>query len=128
MARVSSNTSLTAAQIASVSTVITSSMYWRQSRKVSSPAWRTATPSAKSPTVSSTTRSSAARAAAMLAASAGSTPMTLVSGRMNLMKVATPAARPPPPIGTNTASIGSPCWRRISSPIVPWPAITSGSS
>jgi hypothetical protein len=33
---------------------------------------------------------------------------------MNLTKVATPAARPPPPTGTNTASIGAPCWRRIS--------------
>ncbi len=41
---------------------------------------------------------------------------------------AMPAASPPPPICTNTASIGSGCWRRISIPTVPWPAITSGSS
>ena len=50
MARVSSKMSFTAAQISSVSTVTTSSSNWsRQSRKVSTPAWRTATPSAKRP-------------------------------------------------------------------------------
>ncbi len=39
-----------------------------------------------------------------------------------------PAIRPPPPTGTNTADSRSWLWRRISAPIVPCPAITSGSS
>ena len=39
-------------------------------------------------------------AAFMLAASSGSTPMTLTSGRRNLTKAAMPAASPPPPMGT----------------------------
>ena len=38
---------------------------------------------------------------------------------------ATPDARPPPPIGTITTSG---VYGAISMPIVPWPAITSGSS
>ena len=38
---------------------------------------------------------------------------------------ATPEARPPPPIGTITTS-GA--YGAISMPMVPWPAITSGSS
>ena len=128
MARVSSKMSFTAAHMASVSTVMTSSRNSRQRRKVSAPAWRTATPSAKRPTVGSTTRSPASSAAAMQAASSGSTPITLVSGRRYFTKVAMPAARPPPPTGTKIASIGPECWVRISMPMVPWPAITSGSS
>ena len=39
-----------------------------------------------------------------------------------------PAIRPPPPTGTNTADRSPGLWRRISSPIVPCPAMTSGSS
>jgi hypothetical protein len=31
-------------------------------------------------------------------------------------------------MATKIASIGPWCWRRISMAIVPWPAITSGSS
>jgi hypothetical protein len=50
MARVSSKISLIAAQISSVSTVMTSSSSSAHRRKVSAPAWRTATPSANSPT------------------------------------------------------------------------------
>ena len=34
----------------------------------------------------------------------------------------------PPPMGTKTAWISPGCWRRISMPMVPCPAITSGSS
>jgi hypothetical protein len=37
-------------------------------------------------------------------------------------------SQPPPPMGTNTAPSGSGCWRRISMPMVPCPAMTSGSS
>jgi hypothetical protein len=50
MERVSSNTSLMAAQMASLSTRITSSTYCWHRRKVSSPTCFTATPSAKMPT------------------------------------------------------------------------------
>jgi hypothetical protein len=39
-----------------------------------------------------------------------------------------PLINPPPPIATKIASSGPWHWRRISMPIVPWPAITSGSS
>ena len=39
-----------------------------------------------------------------------------------------PAIRPPPPTGTKTASMRLGAWRRISTAIVPWPAMTSGSS
>ena len=39
-----------------------------------------------------------------------------------------PAMRPPPPIATKIASIGPWHWRSTSIPIVPCPAITSGSS
>jgi hypothetical protein len=39
-----------------------------------------------------------------------------------------PAISPPPPTGTNTASIGPACWRSNSMATVPWPAMTSGSS
>ena len=41
--------------------------------------------------------------------------------------IPTPAAMPPPPMGTKTAWISPGCWRRISMPMVPCPAITSGS-
>ena len=39
-----------------------------------------------------------------------------------------PAIRPPPPTSTKTASKGSPCWRTISIPTVPCPAMTCSSS
>ncbi len=48
--RVSSNTSLMAAQISSFDTSTISSTVWRASAKVCSPTSRTATPSAKMPT------------------------------------------------------------------------------
>ena len=40
---------------------------------------------------------------------------------------ATPEIRPPPPMGTITASTSG-SWSRISRPMVPWPAMTSSSS
>ena len=80
MPRVSSKMSLMAAQISSVLTSTTSSTRSRATRKVSAPIWRTATPSAKSPTWGSTTRSPAARARSRVGASSGSTPMMRTSG------------------------------------------------
>ena len=60
--RVSSKMSLMAAQISSPVTSTTSSTASRQTRKGSSPTWRTATPSANRPTESRTTRFPAASA------------------------------------------------------------------
>ncbi len=79
--RVSSNTSLIAAQIASVSTVIISSTYSRASRNVSLPTCLTATPSAKRPTCGSATRRPAASDRVIASESTGCTPITLISGR-----------------------------------------------
>jgi hypothetical protein len=39
-----------------------------------------------------------------------------------------PAMSPPPPTGTKIASMRPACWLSTSMPMVPWPAITSGSS
>ncbi len=49
-------------------------------------------------------------------------------GYSDFTYAAMPAIRPPPPIGTKIAWMSPGCWRRISMPIVPCPAITSGSS
>jgi hypothetical protein len=49
-------------------------------------------------------------------------------GYSDFTYAAMPAASPPPPIAMKIASGGEDSWRRISMPIVPWPAITSGSS
>ena len=57
----------------------------------------------------------------MEAAPIGSTPMTFTSGRDSLI-AATPAARPPPPIGTSTVATSGRC-SRISRPAVPCPAM-----
>ena len=128
MLRVSSNTSLIAAQTASVSTTTKSSTSARVRRNVSSPTCLTAVPSENRPTSSSVMRSPALTERIIASESAIWTPMTLISGRTALMYAATPEMRPPPPMATNTAWIGRWCWRRISMPTVPCPAITSGSS
>ena len=78
--RVSSNTSLMAAQVSSVLTRIISSTYCWHRRKVSSPTSRTATPSANNPTWESLIRSPFCNDRYMASASTGSTPMILVSG------------------------------------------------
>ena len=77
--RVSSNTSLMAAQMASLSTRIISSTSSRHRRKVSAPTCLTATPSANSPTCASLTRRPAASERVIASASTGSTPMILIS-------------------------------------------------
>ena len=82
MERVSSNTSLMAAQISSFVTRTTSSTVERATSNVCRPTVRTATPSAKMPTWSSVTRVPAASDWAMASASTGSTPMTAMSGRI----------------------------------------------
>ena len=61
----------------------------------------------------------------MASASSACTPTTRTSGRSSFTATATPAASPPPPIGTNTAARSRGAWRSSSSPIVPCPAMTS---
>mmetsp|Transcript_18219 Transcript_18219/g.45957 ORF Transcript_18219/g.45957 Transcript_18219/m.45957 type:complete len:280 (+) Transcript_18219:1106-1945(+) len=130
MERVSLNTSLMAALMALLSTSTTPSTSCRHSRKVSMPTCLTATPSANASTRDSATRSPRCRLSAIALAPVGSTPMILMCGCSTLVYAAMPATRPPPPMGTKMASrrAGSPTWRRISSPMVPCPATTSGAS
>ena len=128
MVRVSSKTSLIAAQIASLSTNTISSTVCVAIANVCSPTSRTATPSANSPTRSSTTRWPASRERFIASASTGSTPMMRTEGMTALTYAAMPASRPPPPTGMKMASRAPGRWRTISSPTVPCPAMTSGSS
>lgn len=79
--RVSWNTSLSAAQMASVSTVMISSTSSRVRRKVSLPTSLTAVPSENRPTSRSVTRLPAATEQAIASESAVCTPITLMSGR-----------------------------------------------
>ena len=55
------------------------------------------------------------------------TPTTRTFGCSSRSASAIPDARPPPPIGTTSVSSSGSC-SAISSPIVPWPAITRSSS
>ena len=128
MLRVSWKTSLIAAHTASASTRTISSTSSRQTRNVSSPTRRTAVPSENRPTSASVTRRPASSERAMASESSVWTPMTRISGRSALTYAATPAISPPPPTATKIASMGPGCWRRISMPTVPCPAITAGSS
>mmetsp|Transcript_7526 Transcript_7526/g.23568 ORF Transcript_7526/g.23568 Transcript_7526/m.23568 type:complete len:320 (-) Transcript_7526:41-1000(-) len=57
----------------------------------------------------------------------GSTPIIFIFGAIVFKYVATPAIKPPPPMGINTALAVGNC-RKISTPQVPWPAMTYGSS
>mmetsp|Transcript_49353 Transcript_49353/g.116299 ORF Transcript_49353/g.116299 Transcript_49353/m.116299 type:complete len:219 (+) Transcript_49353:1102-1758(+) len=125
---VSSKTSLIATHVSSVSTRITSSTRSLHSLKVSSPTIRTATPSANVSTLSRVTRSPAFSDRYSAFAPVGSTPMILMLGRRRLTYDATPAMSPPPPTGMKIAWMSLLYCRRISIPIVPWPAITRGWS
>ncbi len=55
------------------------------------------------------------------------TPTTLILGFFSFMAIKTPAASPPPPIGTYTSSTSGKS-SRISNPITPWAAMIWGSS
>mmetsp|Transcript_58332 Transcript_58332/g.103660 ORF Transcript_58332/g.103660 Transcript_58332/m.103660 type:complete len:202 (+) Transcript_58332:640-1245(+) len=126
--RVSMKESLIAAQMSSVVTVTISSQTIRHRRKVSSPTFLTAAPSAKSPTVDSSTISPAFKLSVMAAESTASTPMTLIDGFTVLRKTPTPDRRPPPPTQQKTASTSSlVVCSKISFPMVPCPAMTRGS-
>mmetsp|Transcript_20377 Transcript_20377/g.51720 ORF Transcript_20377/g.51720 Transcript_20377/m.51720 type:complete len:220 (+) Transcript_20377:646-1305(+) len=126
--RVSMKPNLMAPQISSVDTVTTSSSAIWHNRKVSSPTFLTAAPSAKRPTDANSTTLPAFRESCIPGASAASTPMTLMLGRTDLRNMPMPAARPPPPTQQNTYSTFSfVVCARISWPMVPWPAMTWGS-
>mmetsp|Transcript_7739 Transcript_7739/g.27204 ORF Transcript_7739/g.27204 Transcript_7739/m.27204 type:complete len:380 (+) Transcript_7739:493-1632(+) len=125
---VSSKTSFMAAHTSSVSTRTTPSSSCWHTRNVSVPTVLTATPSAKESTLVRLVTPPRYRLCAMPFAPAGSTPITLTSGRTLLTNAATPAASPPPPMGTNTASSLPAHCRSISIATVPCPAITAGSS
>src|SRR5215472_2356336 len=73
-----------------------------------------------------TTRQPASSAYSIVGDAEGSTPYTLMWGLSDLRAIKTPAINPPPPTGTTIAS-RSGAAATISSPIVPWPAITSAS-
>mmetsp|Transcript_27378 Transcript_27378/g.88426 ORF Transcript_27378/g.88426 Transcript_27378/m.88426 type:complete len:238 (-) Transcript_27378:661-1374(-) len=129
MERVSIKQSLIAEQISSVDTVTISSTSSLQMRNVSEPTFRTAAPSANRPTWSNSCSRPLRSEAVIPAASAASTPMTSTPGRTRFTYAAMPANMPPPPQHTKMAWSGLPviCFR-ISMPMVPWPAMTSGSS
>ena len=55
------------------------------------------------------------------------TPMTRIAGEADLIARAMPAMRPPPESGTTTVSRSGQS-SSSSSPMVPWPAMTSGWS
>ena len=117
----------TAFAISSSSTVTMSSTYFWIRGSVFSPARRTAMPSAMVAAGLSVTAWPSASATFMEGKRAGCTPITRMRGFVSLTAQPTPAINPPPPIGAMMASTSGTCCR-ISSPIVPWPAITTSSS
>ena len=93
---------------------------------VYSPGVSTAMPSATVPAVGAATGSPLKSAAAAEKRFA-CTPTTRTLGRCALAATATPLTSPPPPTGTTSVSRSGAC-SSISSPSVPWPAITASSS
>mmetsp|Transcript_16506 Transcript_16506/g.52577 ORF Transcript_16506/g.52577 Transcript_16506/m.52577 type:complete len:216 (+) Transcript_16506:383-1030(+) len=117
----------TLSAIAFSDTVMTRSTCMRATSNARAPTCGTARPSASVPDTLTGTGLPAPSAAEKEAQRSGSTPMTSTSGRMVLMASAMPAMRPAPPTGTMTASTSGTC-SRISSPMVPVPAMISASS
>ena len=115
-----------AAAISSSLTVTTSSTYCWHRAKVRSPGFFTAMPSAMVDTLRSSVGPPAWRDRYMDAAPAAWTPTIRQSGFSCFTAKAMPPMRPPPPMGTTICSTSGSC-SRISRPMVPWPAITSGS-
>ena len=102
----------------SSSTAMISSIFFCIYGKILSPGVLTAVPSAIVSTFGSVTTLPASKDAFIQLAPAGSTPITLMFGFNSLASVETPAASPPPPIGTKIMStVGSSL--KISIAIVP---------
>ena len=95
--------------------------------KVSSPGLVACSPSAIVRGTGIEVRSPAASERLTSSPASGSTPMILSPGANALAAVAQPEIRPPPDTGTTSASRG-PASSSSSSPTVPCPAITRGSS
>src|SRR6266545_861425 len=118
-----------AALIASSLTSTQSSTSSRHRSKVTLPG--STLPAVPSDNVSSASiwMISPARTDAAIAASrTGEAPYTRIPGKCFLSTDATPLISPPPPTATTTASSREPAsCSRISTPTVPWPAMTSGS-
>ena len=126
-----SKTSLMAAHSSSVSAFTIPLRSSLQMRKGSAPTIFTAVPSLNGPTSSRVTRSPASRDRAIASPSNVSTPITLVFGLpMRFTYSQIPATNPPPPTAPKIPSklSASGICLRISIPIVPWPAMTRGSS
>ncbi len=113
--------------ISSSETVMTSSTTWRARAKVRSPVRFTAMPSARLCAGSRSTGLPASSAACIEGKSSVCTPTTRIPARRAFTATPMPEMRPPPPTGTTTAS-RSATWSSSSSPMVPWPATTPGSS
>ena len=92
----------------SVTLTMSSTYFWMMS-KVSVPGVFTAIPSAIVDTDGRETISLASLDATIEAAPAALTPMTLTLGFISFIAIAIPAMRPPPPIGTMTASTSGCC-------------------
>ena len=108
--------------MASSSTVTSSSTHVATSGAVNVPGCLTAMPSA-----SVTTGPAGEAPPAYGTHTAACTPITRTWGSSDLTAMAVPAARPPPPTGTMTHD-RSGTSSTSSSPSVPWPATTAGSS
>ncbi|KAJ1879021.1 hypothetical protein LPJ66_011780, partial [Kickxella alabastrina] len=118
-----------AAHTSSLVTRTTSSMRSLATRKHSRPTWHTAVPSANRPTSDSTSLRPAFRDCAMAQESTVSTATILIAGQTRLTYAEMPAISPPPPTATKIMSISVDLrCRKSSIAIVPWPAITRGSS
>ena len=108
------------------STVIISSIFCCIYGNTTLPGVFTAVPSAIVSTFGRVTTSPALIDACIQLAPAGSTPITCILGLSSLASVDTPAASPPPPIGTSIIStVGSSL--NISIAIVPCPVATVSS-
>ena len=105
--------------------IISSIFFWIYGNTIS-PGVLTAVPSAIVSTFGSVTTFPASNDAFIQLAPAGSTPITFMFGFKSFARVETPAASPPPPIGTRIMStVGSSL--KISIAIVPCPVATTSS-
>ena len=123
----SSSSRSTASESSASSTVTTWSTSGAASGNDTSPTRPTARPSASVGWIGTWVGRPAASDALKLGAAAVSTATMRMSGRRALAATATPASSPAPPVGTTIAA-ASGTSSRISSAIVPCPAITRGSS
>mmetsp|Transcript_18395 Transcript_18395/g.49810 ORF Transcript_18395/g.49810 Transcript_18395/m.49810 type:complete len:215 (+) Transcript_18395:287-931(+) len=122
------STSRSTARATSFSSMTTtSSTHRRATANACEPTCGTASPSARVGSTDTATGRPASSAAVYDAQRRGSTPMTFTFGLSVFAASAMPAIRPPPPTGTTMASTLGSC-SSSSMPMVPVPAMISGSS